>query len=192
MRCIDFCIPPAETFTGIRARRWCRWCAVWRALKCAANPPTLVVPSRARRTRASGCTANGGGPRRSRSSCARRYSIIGPHLRRTQSDRYLFVIRDLACTIRSWRRALSTTTRHALGDILSHNEVNQLRNEEPHRMPNPEERNVREKERVRRWRRNCGGEWVDREDSGRGPILAVPCMQNLSILPASQMLNSCY
>lgn len=102
---------------------------VWRALKCA-NPPTLVVPSRARRMRASGCTVNGGGPRRSRSSCARRYSIIGPHLQRTQSDRYLFVIRDLACTIRSWRRVLSTTTtttRHALGDILSHNEVNQLR-----------------------------------------------------------------
>lgn len=105
--------------------------AVWRALKCAANPPTFVVPARARRTRASGCTANSGDPRRSRSSCARRYSIIGPHPRRTQSDRYLFVIRDLACTIRSWRHFFSTTTtttrRHALGDILSHNEVNQLR-----------------------------------------------------------------
>ena len=28
--------------------------------------------------------------------------------------------------------------------------------------------------------------------AGEAPILAVPCMQNLSIPPASQMLNLCY
>jgi len=75
----------------------------------AADPPTPGC--RARASSACGCSSANGGGRRSRSSCARRYSIIGPHLRRAQSDRYLFVIRDLACTIRSWQRALPT--RHA-------------------------------------------------------------------------------
>lgn len=46
MRYIDFRIPPAETFTGIRARRGKH--LERKRKRCAANPPTLVVPARAR------------------------------------------------------------------------------------------------------------------------------------------------
>lgn len=87
-RPIDFCIPRAETFTGIRARR--RWCGV-ESVKMRGKSSYTRCPSpwppraRSRASSACGCAANSGGGRTSRSSCARRYSIIGPHLRRAQS-----------------------------------------------------------------------------------------------------------